>query len=207
MPSLDAQPSFERRFRDWLRAEGFLAGERIGSERGIAERFSVTRTTLRSVLETLEGEGKIRRAMGPMGGVFAHDGTLQRQVNTTLGVPAIARPRGFEVVTQVRSITSGAASPAEARALRLGDGARVVRIRRVRNVAGESWSYDRSVLPSSRFRGLRTRDLSGSLYDLLRNEFGVCVDHTIETVEGTPATAIAVSAASRPLTGQRCAVG
>ncbi|GAA1658984.1 GntR family transcriptional regulator [Microbacterium flavum] len=184
MPSGRAGASAEEILREWMHQGAFLPGERLGSERDLAERFGISRAALRSALEHLEAAGQVRRAMGRTGGVFADDGKLQRQVNTTLGVPAIARQQGYDVITRVLGCDLTAATPAQSRALQIAAGDGVVRIRRLRSVKGTSWSLDESVLPAARFPGLEDRDLSGSLYDLLRESYALRIGRTEETVEG-----------------------
>ncbi|MDQ1137824.1 GntR family transcriptional regulator [Microbacterium sp. SORGH_AS 1204] len=179
----------QHRLREWMTANAFLPGERLGSERGLAERFGVSRAALRWALDRLEAGNEVRRAMGRTGGVFADDGKLQRQVKTTLGVPAIARQQGYDVMTKVRGCEVVEATPAQARALRLHPGAPVVRLRRLRSVKGSSWSLDESVLPAERFPGIERADLSGSLYALLRDVFSLRIGRTEETVEGVSADA------------------
>ncbi len=172
-----------------MREERFHPGECLGSERALAERLGVGRAVLRQALDRLEDEGVVRRALGRAGGVFAHDGRLERHLNTTLGVPEMVRAQGLRVTTRVLSATLGVALPDEVRNLRLPGDEPVVRVVRLRLVEGVSWSLDTSVLPSRRYPGLLRRDLTGSLYALLSTEYGLELDRADETVEAVPATA------------------
>ncbi|MGO2658572.1 GntR family transcriptional regulator [Mycetocola reblochoni] len=177
------------RLRAWLAEQRFEPGERIGTERALAERLGVGRTLLRGALDELEHEGRIRRTLGAQGGVFAHDGRIQRHLNTLQGVPQMVRAQGMSVSTRVLGVQLGVPSPDEVRALGLVEGASVTRVRRLRSVDGPSWSLDLSVLPTERFPGLSSRDLSGSLYLLLAEEYGMDLGRADETVEAVPATA------------------
>lgn len=174
--------------RRLLREERFHPGESLGSERALAERLGVGRAVLRQALDRLEEEGTVRRSMGRAGGVFAHDGRLERHLNTTLGVPEMVRAQGLRVTTRVVAAGLAVAAPDEVRNLHLAEGEPVVRIVRLRLVEGVSWSLDTSVLPSRRYPGLLQRDLTGSLYALLTQEFGLELDRADETVEAVPAT-------------------
>jgi GntR family transcriptional regulator len=175
--------------RRLLREERFHPGESLGSERALAERLGVGRTVLRQALDRLEDEGVVRRSLGRSGGVFAHDGRLERHLNTTLGVPEMVRAQGLRVATRVLSATLGVPLPDEARNLRLGHDEPVLRIVRLRLVEDVPWSLDTSVLPSRRYPGLLQRDLTGSLYAVLTAEYGLELDRADETVEAVPATA------------------
>lgn len=172
-----------------LREERFRPGERIGSERELAERFGVPRSQLRAAIEQLEAQHLLRRSMGRAGGVFADDGKIQRNLNTTRGLPWLVRQQGLDLQTRVVDAVIAQPFPDERRALGLGGDATVYRIRRVRSSGGATWSLDTSVLPARRYPGLLADDLTGSLYQLLAQKHGLQIDRAEETVEATPATA------------------
>ncbi|MGJ9426432.1 GntR family transcriptional regulator [Nesterenkonia halotolerans] len=170
-----------------LREGRFRPGERLGSERGLAEQLQVPRSALRRALDRLEAEHHVRRAMGQSGGVFADDGKIQRHLNTVQGIPAMVRHQGLTVQTRVLRAELSQPFAEEQRALRLTEAAPVVRIQRVRRAGDATWSLDTSVLPARRFPGLLTADLTGSLYALLIQEHGLHVDRAEETLEAKTA--------------------
>jgi DNA-binding transcriptional regulator YhcF (GntR family) len=72
-----------------------LAGERLPSERELAEQFGVSRATLREALRALEALGLIEIRVGANGGAFATDGALERSVESlrhVVDIEAAARP-------------------------------------------------------------------------------------------------------------------
>jgi GntR family transcriptional regulator, transcriptional repressor for pyruvate dehydrogenase complex len=56
--------------RGFIRAEGLQPGDRLGRQEDLAQRFGVSRPTLREALGLLSGEHLIRTAKGPGGGIF-----------------------------------------------------------------------------------------------------------------------------------------
>lgn len=73
-----------------------LAGERLPSERELAEQFGVSRATLREALRALEAVGLIKIRVGAHGGAFATDGALDRSVESlrhVVDVEVAARPQ------------------------------------------------------------------------------------------------------------------
>ncbi|TIC79317.1 GntR family transcriptional regulator [Nocardioides sp. GY 10127] len=150
-----------------LAEQGLRPGERLGSERGLAESLGVTRSALRDALDVLAGSGRVRRVMGRSGGVYASDGRIERRLNTIEGVPALLRQQGVGLTTVVLRADLGLATPPERRALRLPEDGVVVRVRRRRDAGGRPWSLERSTFPAVRVPGILERDLSGSLYELL----------------------------------------
>lgn len=173
----------------FCQAERFHPGEQIGSERALAERLGVGRTVLRQAIDRLEREGTVRRAIGRSGGLFFHDGRIQRHLNTVEGVPDMVLHQGRTISTRVLRAEVGVPEPDEYRRLALDPGAAVMRVRRLRLVDGISWSLDHSTLPTSRFPGLLSRDLTGSLYRVLASEYALELDHADETIEAVPASA------------------
>ncbi|MFI5956397.1 FadR/GntR family transcriptional regulator [Cryptosporangium sp. NPDC051539] len=59
-----------------------LAGERLPSERELAEQFGVSRATLREALRALEAVGLIEIRVGAHGGAFATEGGSGRTADT-----------------------------------------------------------------------------------------------------------------------------
>jgi GntR family transcriptional regulator len=171
------------RIQTEIRRGDLRAGERLGSERELAERFAEPRSALRAALEVLEAQDLIRRTMGRQGGVFVSDGRIERHLNTILGVPEMLRQQGMRSSTSILRSTVELAGPGEQRALHLPSGANVYRIVRVREANGRPWSLDTSVVPADLTPGLLSHDLTRSLYEILRTEYGLEAEHAEETID------------------------
>jgi GntR family transcriptional regulator len=164
-------------------------GERLGSERALAEQFGVPRSALREALEELEASDVIRRTMGRTGGVFVTDGKIERQLNTMQGVPDMLRQQGFVSSTQVLDEEIGLASPSEQRSLALAEGENVFRMRRRRNAGGIPLSIDTMALPMRLVPGFQDLDHAVSVYRLLASEYRIEMHQSDETIDVAPATA------------------
>jgi GntR family transcriptional regulator len=70
-----------------------------------------------------------------------------------------------------------------AEALRVDAGACLLRIERVRLGGGRPLTFEDSWLPAARFPGLLERDLSGSVYALMRDGFGLGPVSAVERLE------------------------
>ncbi len=71
-----------RRIRTIIRTNQLTAGERIGTERALAQRLNVTRSTLRAALDTMERSHEIVRLIGRAGGIVVSDGKIVRNIDT-----------------------------------------------------------------------------------------------------------------------------
>jgi GntR family transcriptional regulator len=185
------------RSADWLRRSilqfindnQFRPGEKLGTERQLADQFGVTRGQLRKSLEELESGHFLRRATGSAGGIFVDDGRLQRQLNTIQGVPSLLRQQGKLLRTQIVRSGITVASPYERRNLGLQPDMPVITIERLRLVDDLPWSLETSTLPAHRFTKMLTQDLTGSVYSLLESLYHVEPSIARETLDVTSAEA------------------
>jgi GntR family transcriptional regulator len=178
--------------RRQIEAGELVPGQRLGAERELAERFAVSRSTVRAALADLERAGSVRRVRGRTGGIFVAERKVERDLTSLAGLPAYLRRQGFQSDARVISTSTGAAEHEVASALALTTGALVHEVVRVRLADGEPISLERAAFPAERFAGLLDRSLSGSLYELLGAEFGLEpgeAEERIEVVTAGPAEA------------------
>ena len=173
-----------RRIRTIIRTDQLISGERIGTERALAERLGVTRAALRSALDTMERNHEIVRLIGRKGGIIVSDGKLIRNIDTIESLPAIARRQGFTLDTTVLNATLTVASPVTARHLGLVEGTPVYALSRLRKLSGTPLSLEQSALPARLFPNMLTIPNFGkSLYGTLRNQFSVEVSNAEENLD------------------------
>ncbi|OHV32458.1 MULTISPECIES: GntR family transcriptional regulator [Pseudofrankia] len=158
-------------------------GERIGGERDLAAALGVSRATLRQALTALEREGVILRVRGRGGGTFVAPRKVERDLSRIVGVPELLRTQGFTAGSQVVSAALEPADEAVAAALALTPGDPVARIVRIRLADGGPISLENACFPARRFPGLFNRPLSGSLYELFADEYGVRPGEAVEQIE------------------------
>jgi GntR family transcriptional regulator len=169
-------------------AEGRLQpGQRLGAERGLAERFGVSRGTLRAALEALESQGVVQRVVGRGGGTFIADHRVERDLST-ISVPRYLKKQGLSPGARVLSTATIEADAETLDALALSAGDTVFEIVRVRLADGTPISLERARLPADRFPGLLDHSLGGSLQAVLESEYGLVCGKTVERIEVVTAT-------------------
>lgn len=131
-PAQTKHATITMRLREELRT--IPVGTRLPAERTMAERFGVSRMTLRQALDELESEGRIERVRG--------SGTFTRLPTVAMG-PALTsftedmRARGLEPSARLLGFTRQPAEPTVRRALALGDEDEVIWVERLRFADGE----------------------------------------------------------------------
>ena len=171
-----------RAARDRLQVEvdATRPGDRLGTERDLAERLGVARSTIRTALADLERNGVVRRARGRSGGIFVPERKVERDLTSLAGLPYYLRRQGFESDARVLSTATIAADAETAAALEVD---LVLEIVRVRLADGEPISLERASFPAERFPGLLDRSLAGGLYELLQSEYGLEPGEAEERIE------------------------
>lgn len=176
-------------------------GTRLPSERDLAARLRVSRSTLRQVLGALADAELIEAS--PQRGWFVSDGPISDPPNALVSFTESARLRGIVagsrvIDRRVRPITLG-----EQDELRAAPGTDILEIRRVRTLDGTPVSVDDSHVVVSRSPGIETMDLENrSLYEAMgattggrpiRSDYALHADGADETVaallhlhEGSP---------------------
>ena len=139
-------------------------GDRLPAERELAERYGVSRMTLRQALGSLELRGRLVRSKGRYGGTFVAEPKLE--LTGTSALSDQLRGLGLAAGARVLSACERDAAPDEAEL-----GRRVYAIERVRLANGEPVALERGAYSVDAFPGMLDGALEGSLYDLIRARY------------------------------------
>ncbi|GAA1495282.1 GntR family transcriptional regulator [Paeniglutamicibacter kerguelensis] len=186
-PGLPAHQSIS----DWLSgiiAGGLLpAGSKLPAERQFAQSMGVSRMTLRQALDTLLQEGRIVRAVGSRGGSFVAEPRVPVDISNLMGLSAQLLKSVHSASSRVLSAETIPADRAVAEALRMSVGSPVHRIHRLRFAASTPVVLEETFLPAELFPGLPERDLTGSIYAVMGEDYGLAPFSSVE--ELNPAVA------------------
>lgn len=168
-------------------------GSALPSERELAERFEVSRVTLRQAVTELMLEGRLMRRQGS---------------RTVVAPPKLVQPlalssytegfrsQGLEPGRTVIDVEARSADAQLAADLGLEPGGEVVHVERVLLAGGERVGLESSYLSKARFPELLGEfDPAGSLYSFLQEKLGVRfgeAEERIETVLATPREALLI---------------
>jgi GntR family transcriptional regulator len=171
------------RLLDLISSGTLRPGDRLGTERELAARLSVSRSTLRQVLAVLAEGGIVRRVPGRAGGTFVAHAKVDRDLSVVVGLPEYLRRQGFVAGTQVLSATMSGADDIAANNLAVPAGSLLIDIVRIRLADGIPISLERVQLPAEIFPGLLELPLGGSIYALLDTHYGITPDEVVEHLE------------------------
>ena len=149
-----------------LIVQGALADQDVlPGEREIAERFGVSRVTVRKALQILAEEGLLDQRQGS-GNFVNRRKCVERPLSVLTSFTDDMRSRGMRPASQWLHRGISAATPEEALALGLRPGDKVSRLRRLRTTDGTPMAIELATVPC-RFLA-DPESVTESLYEVLR---------------------------------------
>jgi GntR family transcriptional regulator len=155
-------------------------GARLPTERDLAERFGVSRTTVRQVLDALEHAGMVERRRGRTGGTFVTRPRVNLDFGYLAGIPSYLRAQGFRAGAHVVSARMTPADVPTAEALGLEPGDLVHDVIRVRLADDVRISLEHARCPVALFPDLLAQPLDDSVYELIAERYGLVVTKAVE---------------------------
>jgi GntR family transcriptional regulator len=164
----------------------FSPGVPLPTERELASVLSTSRTTVRQALTELVTEGRLVRRHGS--GTYVAEPKLAWPLQMS-SFTEQAASSGLVVETSFVSAERIRATDELAELLRVARGASVHRLERLRKVNGAPMALEQSHLSAARFPGLaRAVRRTGSLYQVLAEQWDIKVVRAVETIETAPAS-------------------
>lgn len=178
-------PLHHQVFRDLraaLDANEWRPGDRMPTERELAERYGCSLITVRHALGELVREGRIERTRGR--GTYVLQPRIDRDIAGSMSFAEEMQRRGLDPGTRVVTGRIEPAGESVAAALEIPADAPVVYLERLRLGDGEPLILEQARLPAERFAGLLAFDLERrSLYDILAERYGARIVRAREAVE------------------------
>lgn len=160
--------------------DGAPPGTALPTERELAVRFDTSRTTVRQALSELVVDGRLERTQGR--GTFVAEPKVV-QVRQLTSYSDDLRQQGKSPSSIVLSVSRERASDSVAAHLKLEPGAIVHRVERLRGVSGEPLAHEIAWLPGPLPRLRQELERRGSLYQTMRDAFGMTLSRAEDTVE------------------------
>ncbi|HLI07248.1 MAG TPA: GntR family transcriptional regulator [Ktedonobacteraceae bacterium] len=175
----------EQDMRERIETGIWKPGQQLPSEMELCSLYKVSRTTMRQAISQLVDEGLIVRERGR--GSFIRDSMITAGARGLTSFSDEMAALGKRAGAQVLSIQKESASAQLAKRLRIKEEEPVVVIKRVRYANESPIGIQIASLPSARFPGLESADLTNqSLYAYLQQHYGVVVAEAEEIFTITP---------------------
>jgi GntR family transcriptional regulator len=159
-------------------------GESLPNEFEIADDLGVSQGTIRKALNELEAEKFLVRRQGKGTYVASHDEA--RILFQFFKLIPDSETRQFPD-SRILGVEVVAADAETSTVLGLRVGTRVVKIERLRSLAGSVCISERIHLPRPLFPGIEKRNLPNNLYELYRRDFAVTVVRASEKLKAVAA--------------------
>ncbi len=154
----------------------------IPPERELCEYHGISRMTVNKAITNLVNEGLLYREQGK--GTFVAKPKEGYQLSRLLSFTEDMKAKGLKVDTRIISFHKKSSTRKIQKALGLSEKEDVYEIKRLRLVEGEPYALETAYLPVKLCEGLTMEKLDNkSLYDVLRNEYGLSMDYAHQTME------------------------
>lgn len=157
-------------------------GTALPSERQLSADLGVSRLTVRAALDDLAREGYLVRRRGS--GTYVQQPKIAQELTMT-SFSEDMRRRGMVPGSKTLSIGRELAGARLGRLLHVSPSEQILVIKRLRLADGETMAIETLHLPQALVPGLSAGDLSGSLYDLLRDRYGITIASGTQAIEPT----------------------
>ncbi len=171
-------------------AQGTLQpGQRLASERSLADSLGFTRLTVRRALQELAERGVLEP--DERRGWQVRGGPVSESLNTLMGFTQMARQRGLVATSRILALEYREATIDEAEHLRVAAGTPLLDLSRLRLLDDRPTSSERLRMVVGRVRWPSRFDFTSSIYAALESQgiFPTRADAVVEVVDATAADA------------------
>jgi len=161
-------------------------GDLVPSEEELARVYGVSRMTSRQALQSLKSQGY---AAGQKGrGTFVTRPKVEKDIAHLAGFTAEMRTLGMKASSQVLEAVSIKATAEIAAQLKIASHAPIFKLSRLRFADGIPVAIEEGCLSEDRFPGIERVDFkTASLYETLREQYGVVIGSADEIIEARAA--------------------
>ena len=174
----------------------YKVGSKIPAERQLAQKFGVSRMTLRQAIKTLEDEGILEQRVGS--GTYVANQKVQEKMSGIMSFTDITHANGQTPSSKLISYRFGKPSLSEMERLDLDDTQEVLRMERIRYADDVPICYEVVSIPHSLILNMSKADISSHLYQTLEKS-----GYTIGRVTEYISAAVANENAARLLDAKK----
>lgn len=170
----------------YILEHGLKAYDALPPEREMCEMWGMNRTTLRSAIASLQREGRLFSKQGSATRLAPR---FRRTLQDLQGFSEYAASCGLEATTRLLSFSKVECDKHLAAEFKRVLGTKLYRISRLRILNDMPMLIETAYIPVDMAPGLEEHDfVTGSLFEVLKNVYGLHLDHGLEKASLTSAT-------------------
>ncbi|MGI8315980.1 GntR family transcriptional regulator [Halobacillus mangrovi] len=176
----------QEHLRSMIENKELNPGEAIPSERELAEKYDISRMTVRQAITNLANEGLLVREKGK--GSFVAEQKIEQPLMQLTSFSEDMRRRGIEPGTLVKEFQIVKASAKVSDELQLPEGEEIYQLNRLRLGDGEPMAYEILSLPKEKLPLISEEIVKGSFYNYIEKEMGLSIERAVQSFEPSLAT-------------------
>ncbi|MCG8509225.1 MAG: GntR family transcriptional regulator [Rhodospirillales bacterium] len=175
-----------------IESKDYFGGERIPSERDLAETLGIHRMTVRKAIERLIAKGLLERR--GTSGTYIPEPVIKRPIvghAFSISISEVVRQCGGIPGSRLLFFEHRTAGPRMAERLSIRRGDPIIAMKRQRTISGMPFCVETTYLPGNRVPGLAAEDLihDQSLYALLKERYNIEVGTNKRSLSASPVSA------------------
>lgn len=173
----------EQSIKELIESHKFKQGEIIPSEREFAEKYQISRMTVRQAINNLVNDGFLKRERGK--GTFVANQKIEKKGLTGFSEDMLSR--GMIPGTKVLDFAILKADSKSATKLEIKEGSPIYQIKRLRFADDEPMAYEILLMSADLVPGLTLEVARKSIYEFVEKDAGLHISTGTQEIEATTA--------------------
>lgn len=165
----------------------YVQGQQIPTEQELMKRYDVSRITVRRAIQELINERYLIKSQGK--GTFVNEIRPNRELVNLKSFTENCEEHHHVAKSQVLSVSLDKANKHDIRRLGVSEEDKVIHVARLRSKDDTPFLIEHSYYPYPQYAVLLERNLSGSIYAILKEELGMIPIRSEKSIEIAYATA------------------
>ncbi|MBU9711874.1 GntR family transcriptional regulator [Evansella tamaricis] len=173
----------EELIKDMIEKGTLKKGDMIPPEREYAEKYEISRMTVRQALNNLVNDGYLSRVKGK--GTFVENRKIEQPLMGLTSFTEDMVSRGLEPRTKLLHLLKKEASASESEKLKIKQGAPVYEVKRIRLADDEPMALETMFLSAELVGELKEEVVNGSLYQYFEESLGYSIVNARQGLEAS----------------------
>jgi GntR family transcriptional regulator len=173
----------EEHIKDLIEKSELLPGDALPPEREYAEKYQISRMTVRQAFTQLVNAGYLHRVQGK--GTFVANRKIEQPLQGLTSFTEDMKARGLEAGSRLMNFEIIPATSQIANQLAIQEYGPVYEIKRVRLADNIPMAMETNYISANLIKGLTEQIVNRSLYDYIEGEQSYRIDHATQIIESS----------------------